>query len=181
MEETFLFLDYETTGFKKSGIVKQEGQSRACQLGMILAYDSGRIINTFSCLIKPEGWKVSDFNIKSCGITQEECEKYGLSAKSVFSLFTRYASMATMIVAHNADFDKDFCLIEAAYVDMPMPETPWYCTMKNNVHISGGKWPKLNEALKHYCGRELGNVAHNAMYDVEACKDIFFSARKAAA
>lgn len=175
--ETYLFIDYETTGFKKSGAPKQDGQSRACQVGMILTDATGKIINSFSQLMKPEGWKVSQFNIDMCGITQEDCENYGVSAKAVFTLFYRYASMATIIVAHNADFDKDFAKIEAAYAEMEMPSTPWYCTMKENIHISGGKWPKLNEALQHYCGRQLGNVAHNAMYDVEACKDIFFAAR----
>lgn len=135
-EEAFLFIDWETTGFKKGGAIKQEGQARACQVGMILTDANGRIINSFSQLIKPEGWKVSQFNIDSCGITQEDCEKYGVSAKAVFSLFSRYAATATTIIAHNADFDRDFC------------------------------------------GRQLGNVAHNAMYDVEACKDIFFAARQ---
>ena len=177
-KETYLFVDTETTGFKKSGAIKQDGQARVCQVGMILTDATGKIINSFSQLIKPDGWKVSQFNIDSCGITQEDCEKYGVSAKSVFSLFGRYASMASVIVAHNADFDKDFCIIEAAYAEMPMPETSWYCTMKENTHISGGKWPKLSEALQHFCGRQLGNVAHNAMYDVEACKDIFFAARQ---
>lgn len=172
---TFLFIDWETTGFKKHGALKQEGQARGCQIGMILSDSNGKIINSFSQLIKPDGWEVSKFNIDSCGISQEACENYGLSAKSVFSVFLRYAAMATTIVAHNADFDKDFCNIEAEYAGMPMPNTPWLCTMKSNVHISGGKYPKLNEALQHFCGRQLGNVAHNAMYDVEACKDIFFA------
>lgn len=51
----------------------------------------------------------------------------------------------------------------------------WFCTMKTNTHITGGKWPKLEEALKHFCGRELGSFAHDAMYDVKACRDIFFA------
>lgn len=176
--ETFLFIDWETTAFKKSGALKQEGQARGCQVGMLLTDATGRILNSFSQLIKPDGWKVSQFNIDTCGITQEDCEKYGLPAKSVFTVFTRYAAMATMIVAHNAEFDKAFAEIEAAYAEMPMPETEWHCTMKTNTHIAGGKWPKLNATLEHYCGRQLGNVAHNAMFDVEACKDVFFAKRE---
>ncbi len=175
-EETFLCLDWETTGFKKSGPLVQAGQGRGCQIGMILCDATGKIINSFSQLVKPDGWTVSQFNIDSCGITQEACEKYGMPAKGVFAMFCQYASMATVIVAHNSDFDREFCEIEAAYAGMPMPDTQWFCTMKPNTHISpGGKWPKLTATLLHYCGRELGNVAHNAMYDVEACKDIFFA------
>ena len=174
-EEIFLAIDWETTGFKKGGALRQEGQARGCQIGMILCDATGKIINSFSQLVKPDGWTVSQFNIDSCGITQEMCEKYGMLAREVFEMFVRYAKMSTVIVAHNSDFDKDFCEIEAAYADMPMPTTPWFCTMKPNTHIAGGRWPKLNATLKHFCDRELGNVAHNAMYDVEACKDIFFA------
>lgn len=47
--------------------------------------------------------------------------------------------------------------------------------MKSNTHITGGKWPKLDEALRHFCQRELGSFAHDAMYDVKACRDIFFA------
>lgn len=55
---------------------------------------------------------------------------------------------------------------------------PWFCTMKSNTHLTGGKWPKLEEALQKLCGRTLGEFAHDAMYDVKACKDIFFATRK---
>lgn len=177
-EEIFLFLDYETTGFKKSGSPKQEGQSRACQMAMLLTDKNGRSIAEHSCLIKPEGWKVSQFNIDSCGITQEDCENFGISSKALFSLFSRYAKIATTIIAHNEEFDSGFAHIEAAYAEMEMPITPWFCTMKSNMHITGGKWPKLEETLKHFCQRSLGDQAHNAMYDVQACRDIFFAMRK---
>lgn len=179
MEENFLFIDWETTGFKKAGQLKQDGQARGCQVGMLLTDATGKVINSFSQLIKPDGWQVSQFNIDKCGITQEACEKFGFPAKAVFNVFVRYASMASMIVAHNAEFDRNFCMIEAAYTEQLIPTTPWHCTMKENTHITpDGKWPKLDFTLKHFCGRELGNVAHNAMFDVEACKDIFFATRQ---
>lgn len=164
--DIFLFLDYETTGFKKP--------ARACQMAMLLSDAKGRSIAEHSFLIKPEGWQVSQFNIDSCGITQEDCENYGISAKAAFCLFKKLAEMATYVVAHNSDFDKSFAHIEAEALGEIVPATPWFCTMKSNTHI-GGKWPKLEEALRHFCGRDLGSNAHNATYDVEACRDIFFA------
>lgn len=64
---------------------------------------------------------------------------------------------------------------------------PWLCTMKPNTEIvkapkkngsSGYKWPSLEEALQFYCKRSVGEFAHDAMYDVKACRDIFFAQAK---
>lgn len=188
MTETFMFLDTETTGFKKQGNMVQEGQARVCQLAFLLTDSVGRSLSEFSTLIKPDGWKVSQFNIDSCGITQEDCEKYGLAQKSVIALFARMASMATLLVAHNEEFDRNMMNVEQAYYNETQPDgkyisvdNPWFCTMKTNTHISGGKWPKLEEALTHFTGRTLEGFAHDAMYDVRACRDIFFAARARAA
>lgn len=188
--KTFLFLDTETTGFKKSGNLVQDGQARVCQIAMILTDINAKPLAKFSALIKPEGWEVSQYNIDTCKITQEECEQYGLNQVSVMACYNRLASMADVIVAHNADFDSGMMDIEQAYLQkyqnrllmenrlttllLPI-EKPWYCTMKNNTHISGGKWPKLEHALRHFCNREIGTKAHDAMVDTQACMEVFFA------
>lgn len=183
MTEILLFRDTETTGFKKGGALVQEGQARVCQVALILTDATGRPLQKFSTLIKPDGWLVSKFNVESCGITQEDCEQFGMAMSSVMRLYNRMASAATLLVAHNDDFDHGMFEIEDAYHGGVLPNkdhltTKRFCTMKTNTHISGGKWPKLEATLQHYCGRSLGEDAHDAMFDTEACKDIYLAMQK---
>jgi DNA polymerase III epsilon subunit-like protein len=39
------------------------------------------------------------------------------------------------------------------------------------------KWPKLEEAYKHYYG-EIFSGAHDALVDVRACRDVFLKVYK---
>lgn len=184
-EEFFLFIDTETTGFKKNGALVQEGQGRVCQVAMLLTDSIGKSISETSLLIRPDGWKIGEGARKVHGFTDEQCEKFGIAADTLCGLFMHMAARATLIIAHNEEFDRGMMDVEMAYHQArgfpPSPAQPpkWYCTMKTNTHITpGGKWPKLEEALQYYCGRGLGETAHNAMYDVQACRDIFFAARR---
>lgn len=180
-DEIILFKDTETTGFKKGGPIIQDGQARVCQLALILTDAQGRVLHQFSSLIKPEGWKVSQYNIDKCKITQDDCERFGISAKAAVNLYQRLASMATVIVCHNSEFDQNMMEIEEEYANPGSKKvsTKRYCTMKTNTHITpDGKWPKLEAALLHYTGRVLGEKAHNAIFDTEACRDIFFAMRE---
>lgn len=174
-----LFLDTETTGFKKPGALIQPDQARVCQIGMILADENGKSLAEFSALFKPDGWIISDGAKAVHGITEEICEKYGMKMKTIFRIYKYFYALSDIAVAHNADFDRGFMDIENAYqCEVDFPNRPWICTIKTNTHFTGGKWPKLSEALKYYCQRDLGSDAHDAMNDVRACKDIYFAMKK---
>lgn len=188
-----LIIDTETTGFpKKYGALIQDGQARVCQVAMLLTDDDGKSLAEFSCLIKPDRWEIHENAAKVHGFTNELCEQYGISAKSAYAFFTRMAKIADMIVAHNSEFDMKMMQIEAAYCEQDFPETPWYCTMIESSPIlnlpptekmmacgfTKNKPPNLGEALKFMCDKELGSGAHNAMYDVAACRDIYFAVEK---
>lgn len=180
-QELFLFNDTETTGFAKKGELRQEGQARVCQVALMLTDSNGKPLAQFCSLIKPDGWKIGEGAQKVHGHTDEMCEKFGLNQKAVISVYQRLAAMANVIVAHNAEFDSNMMAIEEAYAETKQASVvrPWFCTMKTNTHITpGGKWPKLEEALKWYCMRSLGDKAHDAMNDLMACRDIFFAMRE---
>ena len=178
MTDTYLFCDFETTGFKKSGPHIQDGQARACQLAMILCDHTGKSLAEVSLFIKPDNWQVSDYNINTCGITQEMCEAYGVHFAYAVGLFKQLAKKATHIIAHNANFDRGIFEIEEAYCaiaetrEPKMPETSWYCTMETNRHLAGGK--SLSNCVRHYLNREP-TQAHNAMGDTIDCRNIFFA------
>lgn len=179
MEPTYLITDTETTGFPRKGGPIQEGQARVCQLALIYADANGKTLAEFNTLIKPDGWTISEGAGKVHGITDEQCAAYGIPAGEAFAIFQRFAGMATTIMAHGEEFDRSMLDIEKAYalgIDAWMPYSPWHCTMKSNAHYFG-KNPKLEHALEFFTGRKLGENAHNAKFDVEACRDIFFAER----
>jgi len=186
-----LFIDTETTGFKKSGLIVK-GQARVCQIAMVMADQEGRTLASFSCLVKPDGWEIGEGAYKTHGISQQDCEDYGLEQRYFVNMFLRLVSQCKTIVAHNETFDKGMIEIELAHSKkIRLPHIPWYCTQKNSVDvckipptekmIKAGrthyKAPNLAEALEILTGKRLEN-AHDAMADTLACKDIFFALKE---
>ena len=106
MEETYLFIDTETTGFFKSGSLIQDGQARVCQIAMLLTDSNGKHLAEFSCLVKPDGWTISQGASDIHGFTDELCEQYGMPFKDMLAVYGHFVSRATRIVAHNSEFDK---------------------------------------------------------------------------
>jgi len=178
---TYLFIDTETTGFKRGGSLIQPKQARVCQIAMIWSDESGKSLMEYQSLIKPENWDTDGKTHNFFGISYDDCAKYGVAQNTIIDIFTSISSNDNVqIVAHNSDFDKGMMEVENEYyrekrVGCPSISQNWYCTMKRNTHISpNGKWPKLDATLKHYTGKELID-AHDAMADTKACRDIFFA------
>ena len=174
--ETFLFLDTETTGFKKSGPLMQHRQARVCQIAMILTDAKGKTLSQFSSLIKPKDWTIHPKAQDVHGISDMDCIMFGIDQRKVVEMFIEYGRFNPTVVAHNEEFDRAMMEIELAYFGIDNPDiAPWYCTMKANTHITNGKLPKLDIVLQHYCNRSLGNDAHDALEDARACRDIYFA------
>lgn len=181
MTETFLFIDTETTGFKKSGPLIQQGQARVCQVAMILADDIGRTLAEYQSMIIPVDWDTNGKTENYYGLSYVDCALYGVHQRRVMEVYENLSSACDQLVAHNSNFDKGMMEVEEAFLNKREDRNqrcgkPWYCTMENNKHLANGKWPKLEAALKHYTNRDLIN-AHDAMADTRACRDIFFAMR----
>lgn len=188
MTELFLFGDTETTDFAKSGPLIQEGQARVCQVAFILTDDTGKSLAEFSSLVKPDGWKVGEGAAKIHGFTTEMCEEYGLEQKNVMNIYFSLLEKASIEIYHNSSFDKRMLAIEESYMNPQWVRptlTKQFCTMLESTNVcklpsprGGYKWPKLSEALKIVCNKELGEQAHDALWDARACRDIFFGLRE---
>lgn len=172
----YLFKDWETTGFKKSGPLVQDGQARGCQVAYLFTDENGNSLAEFAALIEPKGWTVGEGAQAVHGFTTEFCELYGVNIKAALGTYLSLAKRAKLVIAHNAEFDCNITEIECAYAGVHPPATPRYCTMLNAATpcgLPGNKWPKLEEALQILCGKTI-DKAHDALYDVRACRDIFF-------
>lgn len=97
-------------------------------------------------------------------------------------------SWCNLLVGHNIDFDNKF--IKDAFLRHALifPDCKIFDTMKESVgHCCipptermkragrlGYKNPKLEEAYEHFTGRKM-SVAHDALADVEATKEVFLA------
>ena len=96
-------------------------------------------------------------------------------------MFDSLLKNADIVVAHNLKFDAQILNIESVlYGSGQYPFASNYCTMEATTPIcklSGKipgkfKWPKLNEAYKHFFNEELTD-AHDALIDCRACARIY--------
>lgn len=185
----YLFFDTETTGLVKDwNDPSNELNPRLVQLGMCLCNEKGRILNTFSSIVIPEGFTIPDEAAAIHGITTEFASKCGDTVDSVINMFAILSYRADLVIAHNYKFDR--VIIEHEVSLLPQDKYmlkigPEFCTMLESTNLcrlpskrGGYKWPKLSEAYHHFFGEEL-KEAHDALTDVMACKRIFFEGLKA--
>lgn len=187
-----LFFDTETTGFPKPSLpLGHPSQPHLVQLAALLAEDDGAERGVFSVVIKPDGWTIPDPAAAIHGIDTATAERVGIPLKHAVSAFMGMFRSASLLVAHNLDFDRKifgsalarcgatwggidtFCTMQAATPVLNLPPT-------DRMKAAGfhkPKSPKLGEAFKHFFGRELEG-AHDALVDVRACRDVFFELRR---
>lgn len=190
----YLFFDTETTGLIdfKSDLLAAH-QPRIIQLGAILTSEYGETIAELNAFIKPDGWEVPEEVSKIHGITTDKCESIGIPMPLALAMFNAMKAACKCRIAHNISFDKQMLAREAgAYgITHDSAGIESFCTMHMSKSIckipptdkmmasgvKSFKVPNLQEAHKHFFGREFEG-AHDAMADVRACRDVFFSIRK---
>lgn len=183
-----LFMDFETSGLPDfNQRARHESQPHIVQLAAILTDDSGDVLESHNCIVKPDGWTIPKEASDLHGIT-DEIAQIGLPEKIVASLLFEMVKKSTLIVAHNITFDKFIARIalrrHELFTDTEdawWKALPTFCTMRSMTDIcklpgkfaGRFKWPSLQESHLHAFGKPFDG-AHNAMADVLACKDIYF-------
>jgi DNA polymerase-3 subunit epsilon len=120
------------------------------------------------------------------GISQESLEMYGLSTDMTAQQFNIWAEKCCLFIAHNISFDQmvmQCFAYRSGYSPDIFSTGDVYCTMKSTTNICkipspkgyGLKWPKLDEAYKHFVDLKGFKTAHNALSDVNACAEIFWA------
>ncbi len=186
---TILFFDTETTGLpvckEPSG---SDNQPHLVQLAAILCNaDTREIINTMDVIIKPDGWKIPQVTIDVHGITNVMALENGISEKFALEQFLKLRGDADR-VAYNKTFDQRIIRIATKRYSTDEVIEKWaikddfHCAMmlakpivKCPAKTKGKfKYPKLQEAYKHFFGKEFDD-AHSAMADTEACMKVYWA------
>ena len=185
-----LFFDTETTGMVDRYLPPDhEHQPHMVQIAALLTDDDGAEVSSINLVVCP-GVPVPVQASNIHGITDEIAKHKGITPHCAAAAFYGLSCRADTLVAHNIDFD--VIVVSAQLSRLGKPEhckeigrLPTFCTMKaatpicqiphtNPRSATDYKWPKLEEAFRHFFGRELEG-AHDALVDVRACRDVYFA------
>ena len=177
----YLVFDTETTGFPlKDKPADYPGQARIVQLAALLLDENFKERACLNTLIRPSGWTISAGAQQAHGITQEDCQNYGVPIEVALKFFDFLLSGTEVLIAHNISFDNQLLNIEYELAGVQRKVTDEYCTMHKTTNIcklqgkqpGKYKWPKLEEAYWHFFSEKLEG-AHDALVDVRACARIY--------
>jgi len=156
------------------------------QLGMLLVEtDDWSSRARHSMLVRlPDGAQIEEGAKKAHGISEEDCERYGVPLMVAGSLFNQLCLQADVIVAHNLAFDRSImktALYRLGGKPDRMGDLRQICTMETSTDIlklpgrfDSYKWPSLAEAYRYFTEQEIEG-AHDALVDSEACLSVFRS------
>lgn len=181
-----LFFDTETTGIY--------GKPHLVQLAVILTENDGTLRGSCNLIIRPDGYTIPDEVVEFHGITTEIAQKAGVPLSVAIAVFNNFAIQldepGSRIIAHNKNYDlqimkycyerggwpsriegvNTFCTMEAMTRYCKLPPTE---KMINKGMVNHYKSPKLAEAYEFAFNKPLEG-AHDALYDVQACRDLYF-------
>ena len=180
-----LIFDTETTGMVKWKLPPEDaGQPDLIQLGMLLVEtDDWAQRARHSMLVRlAEGVSIEAGAKQAHGISEEDCERFGVASIVACSLFNQLCVQADVIVAHNMSFDQSI-MLTALYrlggKPNRMDGKRLICTKEESTDVlklpgqyDSYKWPTLAEAYRYFQGEEIEG-AHDALIDTEACLVVF--------
>lgn len=196
----YMVIDTETTGlpsFRTKFALKDEdyypytqydkyNTSRIVQFTYQLFDTNKNNVKTVNHIVKPTNFIIPNDSVKIHKITTEIANKTGIDINIIFDEFEKDIKGIKQVIGHNILFDKYVILAELSrhkkdnIIDLLLKKE-FKCTQSMSKNICkipskfGGSYknPTLNEAYKLLFKKEITN-AHNALYDVKHCADIYF-------
>lgn len=183
-----LFFDTETTGLPRNyraPVTDLKNWPRVIQVAWLVADDSGREVKSAEYIIKPDGFTIPADAAKIHGITTAIAQEKGVELKGVLEKLGADIASASVLIAHNVQFDEKVLGAEFLRVGAPDPVAakPRKCTMQSATDFCGipgpygNKWPKLQELYRKLFQAEFEG-AHGALADVRACSRCYFELKR---
>lgn len=159
-KECLIFLDFETSGL-------EPGKNHIIEIGA-LKIDSDGFEHTFDTFIKPPV-SLSEKIIQITKIT-DDMLKDAPTIDEVVNDFHEFIGDAT-IIAHNAEFDTTWLIIEFMKHNLPLKNNNIVCTFKWAQSMNEARC-SLSALTKKY---KIGHLnAHRALADAAVTKELFF-------
>lgn len=186
---SIIFFDTETNGLPKdwkASFNDLENWPRIIQFAYQVVDQQGNVLKDYKELIQPDQWEIpkKEFWIKH-GYSDAENMAKGIALPLVLKEFLEDYNKATEIVAHNMNFDFNVLAAELLRYNLRASvRLPKTCTMLSSIDFCqlkgpyGYKYPSLDELHKKLFKKGFDG-AHDAGYDVIACRDCYFGLKKA--
>jgi DNA polymerase III subunit epsilon len=184
----YLIVDCETNGLPRNwrAPINDLGNwPRAVQVAWALFDSEQRSLLSAVHIIRPDGFSIPAEASRIHGISTERATAEGQGMADVLRELSTAATEASVVAAHNANFDGS--VIAAEYLRLgcspPFGPDTMVCTMKESTaycHLPGPyglKWPTLAELYGILFGSGFDG-AHDAGADVAACARCFFELKK---
>jgi DNA polymerase-3 subunit epsilon len=182
--------DTETTGIPSSKrALTDPAQPHLVSLSALqVDPESGRIMQSMSKLVEPDGWEWPDDHpakVNAHGLEASFCAEHGRPEKQVLDEFLDLWAGTAHLIAHNLKFDTDIIKIAIArhYPGDSALLTAWEsavgsCTMQTeraHLRAAGVKAPaNLAATYERHMGEPLESH-HSANADAVACWQIWLS------
>lgn len=190
------FFDTETTGLpdwkSPSG---DDCQPHLTQFAGALFRNDEHVLASVNLMVRPDGWNIPAELQELTGITEADAARFGRPEPEVYRIASSLMLQADLLVAHNISFDMRIMRIASKRYG-PGDEADQLraidtaCTMRQASKImkmaptdkmkaagfTKPKPPKLEEAYRHFFDQEMQG-AHNAMFDVMACRRLWLLMR----
>lgn len=156
----FIAIDFETANNHRASI---------CEAGICVVHN-GKIVETRSWLVRPEGNYYSYWNMQVHGIHPEDTED-APKFPEVWEEIAEYINETPVLVAHNAGFDMGCIRNSLDFYDLEKPDATFFCTLRAARHIYDFPCNKLGFLCDHF---EIPSGKHHrAGDDAEMCARLF--------
>lgn len=184
----YLFFDTETTGIPRSHNAPAsdlKNWPRLVQIAWLASEGNGNEVFSDEYIVKPIDFVIPTEAAKIHGITTKYAQRYGVALPTVLKAAEAAIQKATMLVAHNMQFDEKILgaeflrsgfpnIIENKQRPCTMQAATDYCRLPGRY---GYKWPTLQE-LHMKLFNEAFEGAHRALVDVRACARCYFELKR---
>ena len=156
----FIAIDFETATAQRTSI---------CEAGICVVKD-GKVVETKSWLVRPEGNMYSSWNIRIHGIHPEDTQS-SPSFSEVWSEIMSYLADCPILVAHNAAFDISCIRHSLEYYGLKHPNITYYCSLRAARHLYDFGCNKLDYLCDQF---EIPyGTHHRAGDDAKMCARLF--------
>lgn len=115
----FIAIDFETATGRRASV---------CEAGVCVVRD-GRIAETRSWLVRPQGNMYSYWNMQIHGIRPADTER-SPEFPEVWAEISGYIDEVPVLVAHNAAFDMGCIRSSLELYGIPKPDVTYYCSLR---------------------------------------------------
>ena len=156
----FIAIDFETATGKRASI---------CEAGICVVKE-GKVKETKSWLVRPEGNYYSYWNIQIHGIHPEDTAN-APKFPEVWNEIEQYLKDCPVLVAHNAAFDMGCIRHSLELYHLPTPNADYYCSLRAARHIYDFRCNTLDYLCDQF---EIQyGTHHRAGDDAEMCARLF--------